>query len=277
MAAKLLATPETDRDRDHRVRVMVAAPLPPDLDRFVERFGIGRILTSFGSTEIGGPIGTGDTGDEGTLPSPGSAGRARPGWGEYRLVDRSGAAVATGETGELLLRPAHPETFGGRYLKDAEATSRAWAGGWFHTGDRFRRNAEGDVFFVERDRDTIRRRGENISSFEVEREVLLEPGVAAVACVGVEVPDEVGVEVKVWLVLTPEASGAQTDFAALATRLAERLPAYMVPRFFELTDELPMTPSQRVRKFVLQERGNGPATWDRLRPHPDADAIANCV
>lgn len=259
MAAKLLANPPSDRDRDHRVRVMVAAPLPPDLPRFVERFGIARVLTSFGSTETGGPIGTGDTPG---LPTPGSAGRARPGWGDYRLVDRDGQDAGTDETGELLLRPAHRDTFGGRYLKDPEATATAWADGWFHTGDLFRRNADGDFFFVERDRDTIRRRGENISSFEVEREVLLEPGVAAAACVGVPPPDDVGVEVKVWVV--PSADAERPDFGAMSDRLAERLPAYMVPRFFELTDELPLTPTQRVQKYVLRERGNGAATWDRL-------------
>ncbi len=258
MAAKLLASPPSDRDRDHRVRVLVAAPLPPDLPRFVERFGIERILTSFGSTETGGPIGTGSTPG---LPTPGSAGRAREGWGDYRLVDRAGDDVGTDEVGELLLRPADRATYGGRYLKNPEATTTAWAGGWFHTGDLFRRNAEGDFFFVERDRDTIRRRGENISSFEVERELLLEPGVAAAACVGVDAPDDVGVEVKVWVVPAPDT---EPDFAAIAERLADRLPAYMVPRFFELADELPLTPTQRVQKYVLRDRGNGPDTWDRL-------------
>ncbi|MGW4824020.1 AMP-binding protein [Streptomyces sp. NPDC004227] len=263
MAAKLLATPETPLDREHNVRLMVAAPLPPDLPRFVERFGIERVLTSFGSTETGGPIGTGDTPG---LPTPGSSGRARPGWGEYRLVDQVGADVPDGQVGELLLRPAHPETFGGRYLTDPEATAAAWAGGWFHTGDLFRRTPDGDFCFVERDRDAIRRRGENISSFEVEREVLREPGIAAAACVGVDEVDAsggvVGVEVKIWVV--PADPGAPPDFAALAERLSARLPAYMVPRFYETTDSLPTTPTQRVRKFELRRRGNGPEAWDRL-------------
>jgi carnitine-CoA ligase len=260
MAAKLLSVPASPADRDHRLRVVVAAPLPPDLPRFVERFGIDRVLTSFGSTETGGPIGTGDTPG---LPVPGSAGRARPGWGDYRLVDRSGTEVPDGEVGELLLRPAHPETYGGRYLNDEAATAAAWAGGWFHTGDLFRRGPEGDWFFVERDRDTIRRRGENIASHEVEREVLQWPGATAAACVAADEVDAqgtvVGVEVKVWVV-GPQRS----DLPALAAHLASVLPAHMVPRFYELTDALPVTPTQRVRKFVLRERGNGPATYDRL-------------
>ncbi|BCB89889.1 AMP-binding protein [Phytohabitans suffuscus] len=258
MAAKLLATPRTPYDRDHRLRVMVAAPLPPDLDRFVERFGVERILTSFGSTETGGPIGTGAHSD---LPTPGSAGRERPGYGEYKLVDGGGAEVPTGEVGELLIRPAHEAMLRGHYLKDEEANARAWDGGWFHTGDLFRKSPDGEYFWVGRDRDTIRRRGENISSFEVEREVMLEPAVASVACVGVDAHDDVGVEVKVYVVAVP---GVETvDFEAMAGNLAERMPAYMVPRYFELIDELPMTATQRVAKYLLRQRGNDPGTWDR--------------
>ncbi len=262
MAAKLLSAAPSAGDRDHRVRLMVAAPLPPDLPRFVERFGIDRVITSFGSTETGGPIGTGDTPD---LPAPGSAGRARPGWGRYRLVDPTGVDVAAGEVGELLLAPADPATYGGRYLRDEEATRAAWADGWFHTGDLFRRGPDGDFFFVERDRDSIRRRGENISSFEVEREVLSQEGVAAVACVAADEVDVTGVvvgtEVKVWVV--PD-EGVELDLPALAVKLARGLPAHLVPRFYEIADRLPLTPTQRVRKFVLRERGNGPATYDRL-------------
>ena len=260
MAAKLLATPVAPTDGRHRVRVMVAAPLPPDLPRFIERFGVQRILTSFGSTETGGPIGTGATPG---LPAPGSAGRARPGWGDYKLVDRDGVEVPIGEVGELLLRPAHPALRKGHYISDPEATAAAWAGGWFHTGDLFRQNADGDYFFVERARDTIRRRGENISSFEIEREVLLEPGVAAAACVGVACSDDVGPEVKVFVVPLPPVE--RIDFEATAKSLAERLPPYMVPRFYELVDELPMTPTQRVQKFALRDRPDGPVTWDRKK------------
>ncbi|MET7392008.1 AMP-binding protein [Dactylosporangium sp. NPDC005572] len=258
MSAKLLATPETPDDRRHRMRVMVAAPLPPDLPRFVERFGIPRILTSFGSTETGGPIGSGaDT----RLPTAGSAGRARPGYGDYKLVDGDGAEVSDGAVGELLLRPSHPAVFEGHYLKDPDATAQAWEGGWFHTGDLFRRNADGEYFWAGRDRDTIRRRGENISSFEVEREVLLEPGVSSVACVGVEADDDVGVEVKVFILPAPGVTSI--DFETMASSLARRMPHYMVPRYFELVDEMPVTATQKVTKHVLRERGNSHQTWDR--------------
>ena len=260
MGEKLLSTPQSRWDRAHKVRVMVAAPLPNDLDRFVERFGVERILTSFGSTETGGPIGAPPT----ALPAPGSCGRERSWWGEYKLVDEHGAEVPVGARGELLLRPSHPAVRASHYVNDPEATAEAWREGWFHTGDIFRRNADGDYFFIERNRDSLRRRGENISSFEVEREVLREPNVASAACVAVPSADDVGVEVKVWIV--PKDGVSDLDFAQMAANLAARMPGFMVPRYYELTDTLPMTPMMKVQKFALRDRGNGPRTWDRLAP-----------
>lgn len=260
MSEKLLSTPESPWDRAHNVRVMVAAPLPNDLEAFVRRFGIERILTSFGSTETGGPLGSPPGSG---LPAPGSCGRERPWWGEYKLVDRNGAVVPFGASGELLLRPSHPAVRAGHYVNDPAATAEAWRDGWFHTGDIFRRDADGDYFFIERNRDSLRRRGENISSFEVEREVLREPGVASAACVAVSSTDDVGVEVKVWIV--PKDGVTDLDFAQMATNLAARMPAFMVPRYYELTDAVPMTPMMKVQKFALRDRGNGPRTWDRLK------------
>lgn len=259
MSAKLMEQPESPLDRAHQIDVLVASPLPVNMERFVERFGIRRLLTSYGSTETGGPIGTGGGP---TLPVPGTCGRERPGWGEYKLVDAQGQEVAAGEPGELLLRPGLEAARKGYYLKDPDATAEAWAGGWFHTGDLFRKSPAGDYFFLERNRDSLRRRGENVSSFEVEREVLLEEGVLSVACVGVEATDDVGMEIKVWIVPIPGVE--QLDFAAISTNLSRRMPAYMVPRFYEIADELPMTATNRVQKAELRSRGNGPMTWDRL-------------
>jgi crotonobetaine/carnitine-CoA ligase len=259
MAEKLLSTAPSRWDRAHCIGLMVAAPLPRELDRFVERFGIGRVLTSFGSTETGGPLGTAR---HAPMPAPGSCGRERPGWGEYRVVDENGAAVPDGEIGELLLRPVHPALRAGFYVNDPIATETAWRDGWFHTGDLFRRDENGDYYFIERNRDSLRRRGENISSFEVEREVLREPGVAAAACVGVPAGDDVGIEVKVWVI--PAEGIDQLDFAAMAKRLSARMPGYMVPRYFETISAFPVTPMLKVQKFALRDLGNSANTWDRL-------------
>jgi crotonobetaine/carnitine-CoA ligase len=123
-----------------------------------------------------------------------------------------------------------------------------------------RREPDGRFFFVDRVKDALRRRGENISSFEVEAVVADFPGVAEAACVACRLPGASEDEVKVWVV--PEA-GCAPDFAALLRHCAGRLPYFMVPRFFEAADALPRTFNQKVRKLALRQRGNGPATWDR--------------
>ena len=147
-----------------------------------------------------------------------------------------------------------------RVCGNPEATAQTWRNGWFHTGDMLRRDADGNYIFVDRAEDALRRRGQNISSFEVESVVARYPGVAEAACVpersGVEVEDEV----KVWVVAAPQM---QLDFADLLRFCVDRLPHYMVPRYFELAAELPKTPSAKVRKYELRGRGNSATTWDR--------------
>jgi crotonobetaine/carnitine-CoA ligase len=121
-----------------------------------------------------------------------------------------------------------------------------------------RRDAEGVHYLVDRVKDALRRRGENVSTFEVEREVAAHPAVQEVACVGYPSPagDD---DVKVWLVLKPEAT---LDHVELVTLLVDRMPHFMVPRYYEVVDALPKTASMRVQKFVLRDRGNSAATWD---------------
>jgi crotonobetaine/carnitine-CoA ligase len=147
-----------------------------------------------------------------------------------------------------------------------EATARAWLNGWFHTGDQFIVDDDGNFFFVDRVTDAIRRRGENISSFEVESELLSHPAVEEVAAVAVPNPD-VGAatrdeEVKVVVVL---AQGTALTHEQLTEYLVERMPRHWVPRFVEFTAELPKTPSFKVKKAELRTAGVTPATWDRER------------
>jgi crotonobetaine/carnitine-CoA ligase len=118
---------------------------------------------------------------------PESCGRLRPGY-DARIVDENDCEVPIGEAGELILRADRPWTISPGYWRMAEATASAWRNGWFHTGDRFRRNLDGDFFFVDRQKDTIRRRGENISSLEVEAEILTHPDVMDAAVIGVSSP-----------------------------------------------------------------------------------------
>jgi len=141
-----------------------------------------------------------------------------------------------------------------------EQTAAAWRNGWFHTGDAFRVDAEGWYHFVDRMQDTIRRRGENISSFEVENFVIDHPGVVDCAAVGVRTEhgdDEV-------LVAVIPADPATFDPADLVAFLVPRMPRFMVPRYVDVVDDLPRNEtSARVRKAVLRERGLTPTTWDR--------------
>jgi crotonobetaine/carnitine-CoA ligase len=145
------------------------------------------------------------------------------------------------------------------YLKEPQATARAWRNGWFHTGDAFKKDAEGNYFFVDRMKDSIRRRGENISSFEVEAEVLAHPDVRECAALGV--PSNVG-EDDVMIVVAP-APGRTIDPVALTHFLTARLAYFMIPRYVRMLSELPKTPSSKVLKAQLRAEGITADTWDR--------------
>lgn len=257
MAAKLLGDPPGPDDRNHSLRTIAAAPLPPRIGEFCERFGIAQVTTGYGSTELGRVL----VSDPASMPPPGSCGKRRPGW-EHRLVDGQGHDVEVGQIGEMIVRPGHPALCASGYFRNPEATAEAWQEGWFHTGDLFREDEDGNFYYIDRTKDSVRRRGENISSYEVEMEVATYPGVATVACVGAPSDEGVEDEVKVWIELKP---GVEIDFNDLAEYLESRMPRYMVPRYFELIDKFPMTATHRIQKHVLRERGNSASTWDRMK------------
>jgi crotonobetaine/carnitine-CoA ligase len=256
MAAFLLSRPPGPADRAHRVRAVHSAPLPADVDAFLDRFGIPDITTAFGSSESGAPM----TRVPGHPLVPGSCGRPNPPY-ESRLVDANDIEVPVGEAGELVVRSSEPWCVTTGYYNDDAATARAWRNGWFHTGDQLRRDTSGNYYFVDRVKDSLRRRGENISSFEVERGAAGYPGITEVACVAAPADAEIGEgdEVKLWVQPEP---GVSVDLLALARHLEDRLPHYMIPRFYEVIDDLPRTPSMRVRKVELRKRGNSTATVD---------------
>jgi crotonobetaine/carnitine-CoA ligase len=140
-----------------------------------------------------------------------------------------------------------------------EATARLWRNGWVHTGDAFRRDEHGNLYFVDRMKDVIRRRGENISSMEIEREILSHPSVQD--CAAFAVPAE-GAEDEVMVAIVPKP-GEQIDLEAMTDYLVDRLAHFMVPRYFDVVDELPRTATQKVQKNVLASQGITPTTWDR--------------
>lgn len=257
MCKMLLGRPEEPGDRDVPLANVLMIPLVPEVRAFSERFGV-RVATAYGMTEVGVPLAT----DGFRLADERSCGRCRPGHPGYevRIVDEHDEPVAPGAVGELIVRTAAPWTMNAGYFGMPDKTAEAWRNGWFHTGDAFSCDDVGNYYFVDRLKDTIRRRGENISSFEVEEAVRAHPDVAEVAAVAV--PSELGEdEVKVVVLCHP---GADLEPAKLAAFLEERMPRFMVPRYVELADDLPRTDATlRVKKFELRRDPFNERTWDR--------------
>jgi crotonobetaine/carnitine-CoA ligase len=258
--AFICAQPPQEDDRDHRLRCVYAAPLSPELGaRFVARFGTVNFVDGFGQTEISIPF---MTPPDAARP-PGASGVLVSQWFEARLVDpETGEDVREGQAGELLVRNRAPGILSNGYLGMAEKTVEAWRDLWFHTGDAMKRDAEGWYYFVDRVKDALRRRGENISSFEVESVVRSHPAVADCAVVAVRAEHEAGEdEVKACIVFR---EGATATFEELSAWCDQRMPAFMVPRYMEVFQHLPQTPTEKVRKKELREAGITPATWDRV-------------
>jgi crotonobetaine/carnitine-CoA ligase len=252
MCSFLVKQPVEPGEREHGLRNVSIVPFAEEAVRFGQRFGVD-VWTMFNMTETALPLFS-----ERNPRALGSCGRPRPGIA-VRIVDGHDCEVPVGAVGELVVRSDLPWSMNHGYWRNAEATARAWRNGWFHTGDAFRRDAEGNHFFVDRIKDAIRRRGENISSFEVESEILAHPEVREAAVVAV--PSEYG-EDEVLAVVAPQP-GASIDPVALTRFLAGRLPHFMVPRYLRLLPELPKTPTQKVQKHMLRAEGLASGVWDR--------------
>jgi crotonobetaine/carnitine-CoA ligase len=248
----LMKAEPTPRDRDHGLRQAIMVPLAEDAAQFTARFGVD-IYTVFNMTEISCPILSERNPDVAK-----TCGRIRPGF-EARVVDEHDMEVPHGTVGELMVRADEPWTMNHGYNANPEATARAWRNGWFHTGDAFRRDEAGNFFFVDRMKDAIRRRGENISSFEVEVEIGAHPKVRETAVVGV--PSEFGEDEVMAIVAA--VPGANIDPVEIISFLTPRLPHFMVPRYIRFMAELPKTPTQKIEKHVLRSEGITHDTWDR--------------
>ena len=249
----LMKQPEGTADRAHQVRACLSPATPANLvEQFRQRFGV-HCVDGYGSTEtnlvmantIGGY-------------APGSMGRVVPGF-EVRIVDENDCEVADGAPGELLVRHSEPFSMAGGYFDNPEATARAWRNLWFHTGDRVRRDEQGLYHYLDRITDAIRRRGENISSWEVEQALLAHPQVKNAAVIGV--PAEVGEEDVMAFIIARD--DARPEPAALSRFLQDRLAGFAIPRYLEFVDELPMTENGKVKKYLLRQTGVSPQTWDR--------------
>ena len=245
----------TPADRDHTLKTFYLGQSAMDSE-FSQRFG-AHSVESYTSTEVG--VGTASPWGQW---KPGSCGTPNDRNFDVRIVDQFDNQVPPGEPGEIVVRPKRPYVMTTGYYGFWEFNTEIFRNCWFHTGDRAYRDDDGYFFFVERIKDSIRRRGENISAFELERAINTHDSVLEAAAFGV--PSEVAEdEVKVSVVLQPGADLAPEELASFC---AERLPAFMVPRYIEFVEELPKTSIGKIAKQELREQGdNGitSRTWDR--------------
>lgn len=252
MANFLVNQQPRPQDADSTLRKVSMIPLIDHLAEFRSRFDV-QVCTHYSMTETSIPLCSNGwvTGDSLSCGTP------RPGY-TVRLVDANDQEVPDGVLGELVIRSDEPWTQMTEYYNMPEATLAATKNQWLHTGDGFIRDSEGRYFFVDRQKDAIRRRGENISSFEVEACVNQHPDVLESAAVAV--PSELS-EDEILMVVVPRP-GHELDPADLHGFCAERLPKFMVPRYIRVVTELPKTPTQKIQKARLRDQSIDASTWE---------------
>ncbi|HET7073862.1 MAG TPA: AMP-binding protein [Mycobacterium sp.] len=256
MVSMLQNLPADPRDARLPLRFISAAPIDASSYRDIEKRYDCRIVTMYGMTEAF-PIAVKGVADEGV---PGTSGRPNPNF-EVRIVDERGDPLPAGTVGEIACRPRYPHVMSEGYISQGPRVDPHQD--WFRTGDLGRLDTDErgyqNLTYVDRIKDSLRRRGENVSSVEVESVVMRHPAVAEAAAVGV--PSELGEDdILLVVILRP---GATLDCAELLDFCAARMPYFWVPRFVEAVDELPKNGIGRIRKDLLRARGVSAAAWDR--------------
>ncbi len=253
MVNVLFKQPPKGSDRTHAVRTALTAGATKAVwPEFERRFGV-TIIELYGMTECGCT----------TLMNPPDAIRVGSvgtplGFVEADVVDDDDRPVPAGVRGELVVRPRRPFTMFSEYLGKPEKTVESWRNLWFHTGDYVTRDADGYYYFVDRKKDVIRRRGENLAPYDVESVLNRHPAVFESVVVGV--PSPLGEEdVKAFVQLKPGATASPRELFEFC---AEHLPFFMVPQYLEFIDEIPKTANQKSQRFVLRQRTGG-TTYDR--------------
>lgn len=255
----VLAQPRRDNDADNSLRAMCALPVTTDtMNALSERFGVDKFVELFGMTECNLPVWR-------PMDAPNEAGCSGKVWDEYFEVivadPETDEPLPVGEVGEILVRPKEPFCFMQGYNGMDDRTVETWRNFWFHTGDAARFDERGYLWYIDRIKDTIRRRGENISSYEVEAVLLEHPSITEVAAIAVKA--EQGGEDEVMACVVLEAGAERPDPVALLDYCAPRMPYFAVPRFIDFVDEIPKTPSSKIQKKILRDRGLTDTAWDR--------------
>jgi carnitine-CoA ligase len=255
MANFLQRQPPDQDDRDHPLRKVIMAPLLSDLPDFIARFGVS-VACGFGATEFNSPIMFLNADN---AKDPSTVGKVRSDLFEVQVVDDNDEKVPPGVLGELVVRSKEPWLLTLGYWRRPEWTLDAWRNLWFHTGDAGRYDEDGTFYFVDRKKDAIRRRGENISSMEVEGIVSQHPAVQE--CAVFPIPSAF-TEQEV-MVAVVEKPGHRLDPTQLIRFVEPKMAYFMVPRYVDIVESLPKTPSGKITKVTLRERGLTPTTWDR--------------
>lgn len=240
-------------DSDNTMDRIIVVPLLPEVEDFKKRFGV-LVSTTYGGTEQNCPMRSGFD-----LANNRTCGRLLEDRYEVRLVDENDEEVPPNTPGEICVRTKNPWDMTLGYWNHPEWTVKAWRNLWYHTGDMLMRDEAGNYYFVDRTKDAIRRRGENISSMEVEQEIVKHPAVLECAVIPAE---SVHTEQEVMAVVVPRP-GMTIDPVELIRFLEPRMAYFMIPRYVDTIDALPKTPTGKIQKFPLRERGLTPTTWDR--------------
>lgn len=258
MPEMIFRTPETAHDKDNDLRVVIAVPIAAEWGEAMERrFGF-RFMQVFGGTETSIVCYT--NADDPLLP--GMAGHVREEFYDVRVVDpETDAPVAQGQIGEIVVRPKLPFVFNQGYFRMPEKTVEAWRNLWYHTGDAGYFDTENRLYFADRIKDRIRRRGENISSYEVEQVLNDHPDIEECAVVGIRVEGAGGEDEVKAVIVT--ADGNPIDNVALLDYCAEHIPRFAVPRFVEAVAEIPKSATGKMQKEPLRKAGVTEHTWDR--------------
>lgn len=252
----LWSQPVQANDADNRLRMCMSAPIPSFGREFEARFGL-RFIQSYSLTDFG-PSHAYSLIDP--VSKLGSCGKIRKGI-QARIVDENDFEVPPGVRGELILRADMPWTHSMGYYKMPAETMKVWRNGWLHTGDSGYIDQDGYFWFLDRTKDAIRRRGENISAYEVEKVLLQHPAVEDVAVFAVKsemAEDEVAAAIVC-------RAGMQIEEAEIIAFCSKQMAYYMVPRFLQIVSDLPRNASQKVEKFKLRDSANENRAllWDR--------------
>jgi carnitine-CoA ligase len=252
MASILYNQPPKKSDRNHRLKLIYSLPAPKEIyHEFESRFNV-RLIEAYGLTEVNGvffnPL---------EYPRIGSCGKLNEKY-EVMLMDNEDNQVREGEIGEIAIRPKEPYSMMLEYYKKPEETVKTWRNLWFHTGDLGRCDSDGYYYFVDRKKDSLRRRGENVSSYEVEKVLNSHIDVLESAVVGVDskLSEQ---EIMAFIRLRPDAKLAEEELIEFCQ---DRLAYFMIPRFIRILEDFPRTPNGKVEKYKLKSMQIDQKTWD---------------